>query len=241
MRAKQALLSGGLALCLAGYSLLGQAALVAIDVGHSQAHPGATSARGRPEFAFNLDLARDIQSRLAASKVPAFLIGDDGLMNVLTARTAQAAARGATFFLSIHHDSAQLQYLEPWSWQGVSHLHGERFAGYSLFVSRKNPQFEASLACAHQIGVALQQAGFHLSAHHAEAIAGENRAWADAAAGVYAYDDLVVLKTAASPAVLLEAGVIVNRDEETVLQDATVRSRIAAAVATGLTTCGATP
>jgi len=35
---------------------------------------------------------------------------------------------------------------------------------------------------------------------------------------VHYYDNLIVLKTARTPAVLLEAGVIVNRDEELKVQ-----------------------
>jgi N-acetylmuramoyl-L-alanine amidase len=47
----------------------------------------------------------------------------------------------------------------------------------------------------------------------------------------------VVLKTADSPAVLFEAGVIVNRDEELRVSRTGVREAIAAAVAKGLRAC----
>jgi N-acetylmuramoyl-L-alanine amidase len=39
----------------------------------------------------------------------------------------------------------------------------------------------------------------------------------DASAGVYRFDELVVLKETRMPAVLLEAGSIINRDEELAL------------------------
>ena len=42
------------------------AASIAIDVGHYSAEPGVISARGRPEFEFNLDLARAIGAVLKA-------------------------------------------------------------------------------------------------------------------------------------------------------------------------------
>jgi len=54
---------------------------------------------------------------------------------------------------------------------------------------------------------------------------------------VHYYDNLIVLKTASTPAVLLEAGVIVNRDEELRVQSEEVRRRIAASVADGLRRC----
>ncbi|MFZ1210933.1 MAG: N-acetylmuramoyl-L-alanine amidase, partial [Pseudolabrys sp.] len=38
-----------------------------IDVGHTAESPGATSARGVPEFSFNLDLARRIERQLLAT------------------------------------------------------------------------------------------------------------------------------------------------------------------------------
>jgi N-acetylmuramoyl-L-alanine amidase len=55
---------------------------------------------------------------------------------------------------------------------------------------------------------------------------------------VYFYDNLVVLKTATVPAVLLEAGVIVNRDEERDLASAARRALTADAVLQGLQQCG---
>ena len=69
---------------------------------------------------------------------------------------------------------------------------------------------------------------------------GVGRPWADEQNGVYYYDNLVVLKYTRLPAVLLEAGVIVNRDEERELASPTRRSLTADAVAAGLAACGVT-
>jgi N-acetylmuramoyl-L-alanine amidase len=217
----------------------GPAPLVAIDVGHSKSNPGAMSARGKAEFEFNLALAEAIRQELASRHVRSMLIGEDGTMEELPKRTAAAAMGGATFFLSVHHDSAQPRYLETWSWNGAEQLFTDRFSGFSLFVSRKNPRLEASLSCARAIGSALKAAGLAFSTHHAERIAGESREWADRNAGVYYFDNLAVLKTAKTPAVLLEAGVIVNRDDERTLQEPAMRRAIAGAVVRGLADCGA--
>jgi N-acetylmuramoyl-L-alanine amidase len=54
---------------------------------------------------------------------------------------------------------------------------------------------------------------------------------------VHWFDNLVVLHSASQPAFLLEAGVIVNRDEELVLRDPATQRRIADAVAEGVTAC----
>ena len=229
-----------LALAVSAMSCLADVTpLIAVDVGHFTERPGATSARGKPEFEFNVALARAINAGLASRHVHSILIGDDGTMAQLDARTSKARAAGATFFLSVHHDSVQPRYLETWTWEGREIRHSERFSGFSLFVSRKNPHENASLECASKIGAALKAAGFKPTAHHAEHIPGENREWADQDNGVYFFDDLVVLKTATMPAVLLEAGVIVNRDEEIVVQEPATRSAIAGAVVQGLMGCKA--
>lgn len=50
---------------------LAGAPLVAIDVGHSFARPGAVSARGKPEFEFNLAMAWPTISAPARRRPPA--------------------------------------------------------------------------------------------------------------------------------------------------------------------------
>lgn len=209
--------------------------LIAIDVGHSLAKPGSVSARGRPEFEFNRELAMAVERALHLYGFRTRLIGDQGDMTGLTERTKAAA--GADFFLSIHHDSVQPQYLQPWTIGGAQQKWTERFSGYSLFVSRSNPNPKKSLACAQAIGEAMRAEGQTPSLHHAEPIKGENRPLADKENGVYFFDDLVVLKTATAPAVLVEAGIIVNKHDELELREPATKRRIAAAIAAGLRRC----
>ncbi len=212
-----------------------QAATVAIDVGHFIEAPGATSARGRPELDFNRDLAVAVESAAKGQGLKTMLVGYDGFMSELTRRTAEAA--GANFFLSIHHDSVQPYLLQTWEYDLVERPYSDLHSGFSLFISRKNRALKASLACASSIGAALRAAGFSPSLYHAEAIAGENKPFADKANGVHYYDNLIVLKSARSPAVLLEAGVILNRDEDLKMRSEEVQKRIAGAVAQGLARC----
>jgi len=210
-------------------------ATVAIDVGHFIEEPGATSARGRPELDFNRELAAEIELAVRGRGLGTMLIGDDGFMSQLTHRTV-AAAR-ADFFLAVHHDSVQPHFLETWEYDRVERLFSDRYSGFSLFVSRKNRSPGRSLACASAMGEALRRAGFSPSLYHADPIPGENKPFADRRNGVHYYDNLIVLKTARTPAVLLEAGVIVNRDEETNMLSAETRRKIAAATAQGLERC----
>jgi len=214
-------------------------AVIAVDVGHSREHPGAISARGVPEFEFNSNLAKDVAQSLQGEQQKIVLIGGDGDINRLENRTAQASMAGAGFFLSIHHDSVKPEYLKPWTWNGAEQHYADRmFSGFGLFVSRKNPRLLKSLKCASAIGFMLEEAGFRHSTYHADRVLGEGREWADRQNGVYYYDDLVVLKTAKQPAVLLEAGVIVNRDEEAGLASREVQEKMAKAIRAGLQSCG---
>ena len=48
--------------------------------------------------------------------------------------------------------------------------------------------------------------------------------------GIYAFDNLAVLHETAMPALILEAGMIVNRDEEVILSSPARRATIARAV-----------
>lgn len=221
------------------FPCLAKSTRVAVDAGHSTAHPGAMGAYGQPEFGFNAALATTLTEWLSAQGIAVIKIGHDGNMLDLKKRTQLANAAGADFFLSIHHDSVQPQYLKPWQWQGKNFQSTDHASGFSLFVSRQNPQLASSLRCASEMGKALKQEGFQPSQHHAEAVEGENKAWADQSNGVFYYDNLVVLKTAAMPAVLLEAAVIANRQDAEKAEKPEFRKRMAAAITNGLRACGA--
>jgi N-acetylmuramoyl-L-alanine amidase len=211
------------------------AASIAVDVGHYLAEPGVISARGIPEFDYNLRLAREISDTLRRAGHRTLLIGDDGLAENLGSRAPRAA--GMDLFVSIHHDSVQPRFLSSWESGGETFLYSDRFSGFSLFVSRLNSHTEASLKCASAIGAALRSAGFVPSRYHADPIVGENRPFADEANGVHYFDNLAVLKTASIPALLFEAGVIVNRDEELRMRNPAVRRSIAGAVLSAVSGC----
>ena len=195
---------------------------MAIDIGHYPEEPGVISASGRPELEFNRELAAEVRRSLEAAGFEVRMIDTHPRLGQ---RTRQA--RGANLFLSIHHDSVRERYLSK----------AQRFAGFSLFVSRFNPQPQKSLACASAIGAELRAAGFTASRYHADPVLGENRPFADEANGVHFYDNLAVGRSAAMPSVLVEAGVIVNREEESRMKDPAVQRRLAEAIARGAKEC----
>jgi N-acetylmuramoyl-L-alanine amidase len=177
------------------------------------------------EFEFNLQLAHELQPYLESAGLNVRMIGERGDYAVLRERPRDAA--GATLFVSLHHDSVKGELLPRAS----------EFAGFSLFVSRQNPRLQKSLACASAMGAELRAAGFVPSRYHADPVLGENRTFADEANGVHFFDQLAVLRGATVPAVLVEAGVIVNPEEEQRMRDPRVRRSIARAIARGVENC----
>jgi len=204
--------------------------LVAIDVGHGGVDGGATSARGRPEFAFNRDFAGVLASVMRERGQAVREINFAGDIGSLIARPVQAA--GSDFFISIHHDSIGEAWLKPWVWEGREQTYTEVKRGYGIFVSAQNPDPETSLRCASSVGALLRRAGFTPSTWH-----GRKHLPADAENGVWYYNNLVVLYRTTLPAVLFEAGVIKHREEELELADPERQLRMADAVATGLAAC----
>jgi len=191
---------------------------VALDVGHYRLKPGAMSARGVPELSFNLATTRVIAGVLGKAGATVILVNGDGMVSSLAERPEIAAKEKADVFISIHHDSVNDKYLRKWTHEGVERDHADNFRGYSVFTSSKNAEADVSRELALQVGSALREAGLRPTLHHAEPIQGENRPLLDERTGVYEFSDLVVLKSATLPAILLECGVIIHRDEELLVQ-----------------------
>ncbi len=209
-----------------------EACRVALDVGHTLTQPGATSASGVGEFTYNQRLARAVQGALAGRGVATVVIGDDGAPLALLDRTRRAKAAGADAFLSLHHDSVQPRYMTA----GAS----TAFRGYSVFVSADSARARESERFGRWVAEALRGAGFTPSLHHAEAIPGEGRPLLDPYLGLYRFDGLAVLRTATMPAVLLEAGIIVNPAEEEAIRTPAHLARLSQAVAAAVQRqCGA--
>lgn len=186
-----------------------QAASITIDPGHSPRSPGAMSCSGKPEFMFNEALSEIVAARLRSDGLTVRLSKPRGDVSL----DSRAKSSGGTeVLLSIHHDSVQPQFITK-SKQSKGRC-SNKASGFSLFVSGRNPHYEQSLDFARRLGQALVRRGFMPSLHHAEAIRGENRELEDKTLGIYRFDDLVVLKRSTTPALLLEAAVIVNPADE---------------------------
>jgi N-acetylmuramoyl-L-alanine amidase len=203
-----------------------------LDVGHTDQVPGAKSARGLREFDFNLRLAKLIEQQLidAGFTKTVLLVTDGPALQSLARRVARANAARADLLLSIHHDSVPDSMLEKWDYNGEPHFFSDRFKGHSLFVSYENSDRKGSLRFARLLGLALKSRGLQYTPHYTEKIMGRRRReLLDPEAGVYRFDQLVVLRYPHMPAVLLEAGSIINRDEELLMGTPEHQAVIAAA------------
>jgi N-acetylmuramoyl-L-alanine amidase len=160
-------LSSLFATCVVSVATQAATPVIALDVGHFNEKPGAMSARGQTELSFNQALEPVVAEALKQHGATPVAIGLAGDMASLTARPRAADAAGASFFLSLHHDSTQIQFIQSWEWQGGQQQYSDRTSGFSIFVSRLNPQVATSLKCASAIGTALIAAGFHVNESHA--------------------------------------------------------------------------
>ena len=204
---------------------------VAIDIGHSKLDSGALSARGVPEYEFNQEVVRLLYTEmLHKGYTKSFTISHNNEDVALVTRADIANRREADLLLSIHHDSVQPRYLRQWTFNGKRYFYSDKYKGFSIFYSNKNGMPQKSLLFAGILGTEMLKEGFSPSLHHAEKIEGENRKLVDKNRGIYEYDDLIILKNAKMAAVLLECGIIVNRNEEEQLCDPTNRRKIVLAI-----------
>jgi len=190
---------------------------VVLDVGHTAEESGAMSARGVPEYDFNLRLAKRIEKNLldAGFRRTVLLVTGGPTRRGLVKRVVRANRSSANLFLSIHHDSVPDALLESWEYEGKPKHFSDQFKGHSIFISRDNSDYRGSLLFGRLLGNALKERGLQYTPHYIEKIMGHRRReLVDAEAGVYRYDQLFVLTWTQMPAVLLEAGLIINREEE---------------------------
>ena len=190
---------------------------IVVDVGHTAKSEGAISARNVPEFAFNLRLAQRIEQKLKSAGFAAakLLVTEGGARQSLVRRVAAANDLPADLFLSIHHDSVPNKLLEDWEFEGRKNHFSDRFSGYSVWVSHSNPDFKTSLSFAELLAKQMKAQGLDYAHQYTQPIMGHyQHPILNKDTGVYSYDELIVLRKTRMAAVLLEAGSIINRDEE---------------------------
>ena len=200
---------------------------------------GAISARNVSEFVYNLRLARQIEEKLKAEGFAEtrLLLTEGKARRSLVKRVDAANDLRADLLLSIHHHSVPNKFLEDWEFEGKKGHYSDRFSGYSVFVSRSNPDFKTSLSFAELIGKEMKAQGLDYAKQYTQPIMGRyQRELLNRETGVYRYDELIVLRKTRMAAVLLEAGSIINRDEEVKMGSPERRNIISSGVTAALKT-----
>ncbi|MFZ0124330.1 MAG: N-acetylmuramoyl-L-alanine amidase, partial [Xanthobacteraceae bacterium] len=185
---------------------------IVVDVGHTAASPGAVSARGVNEYDFNKRLATRVAHKLRDMGFgrTILLVTDGPSRRGLASRVARANESRADLFLSIHHDSVPDRMEQTWEFEGKKQHYNDQYPGHSIFVSLDNPNYQSSLLFATIVGKELKARGMQYTPHYTDAVMGSRRRLlVDPEAGVYRYDQLIVLRQTHVPAVLLEAGSII--------------------------------
>lgn len=211
------------------------APLIVLDPGHNPKQPGALGFRGVYEVDYNNAFCAGLADALRKSGFRVTLTHLPGQAIGLEDRPKFAEAAQGDLFVAIHHDSAQLMYLEKTEYHGKpAYKTRMSLSGYSIFVSEKNPFYDRSRYLAQLLGESLHELGRAPSHHHAEHIPGENRAPLDAILGIYRFDDLIVLKKTALPAVLIELGVIDDETDEAYVSNDANQQRMQHAIVNAL-------
>jgi len=208
---------------------------ISIDIGHSPKTPGATSARGVSEFEFNKILAFKVKEELDnISNIKAKILNPTHSEISLMSRVDKSRNPNVDLFVSIHHDSVKERFLKKWNFLGKTLRYTDKFKGYTVIVSPKNKHFKSSLQAAKEVGKFLLKSGEKPSKYHRMKIKGESKEYFSETYGVMRYDNLVVLKRNPVPAILIEAGVIINREEELRLTDPDFISNFSEQTARGI-------
>ena len=211
------------------------APVLVLDSGHTPQQGGALGIQGIDEVVYNDRFVSELKPALEQAGWYVLLTRTPEENISLIQRANLANQHHAKVFLSIHHDSAQLRYLKAINIKGKpAYQTIQPIRGYSLFVSQLNPQFNESYRLAELLGKQLYQLKRPPTLHHAEAIEGENRSLLNKTYGVYRYDQLAVLRHTTMPAVLLEIGVIVDKQDEAYVSEATNRQAMIQAIVQAL-------
>ena len=91
------------------FSLAANAANMAVDTGHTPLRPGATGASGKVEYLYNLQFTDALARELVTQGEKVFRVAGDGKEITLQERAIHEPA--ADFFVSIHHDSIQQEWI----------------------------------------------------------------------------------------------------------------------------------
>lgn len=201
--------------------------VLALDSGYSINDPGMASVRGMREVEYNDRFVKELIPRIEAAGWEVKLTrGDHGYISDKH-RAEQANIWDADLLLSIHHDVSPKRYLKSETKDGVTmNKSTQSFEGYSMYVSKRNKKYRASLCFAQRLGFRLKPlqrdpAYFHKEHEGLPLVVKEY--------GIYECD-IPILREAEIPAVQVKIGVVTDASDEAWINNDQYRHDIESAV-----------
>ena len=183
---------------------------------------GSISASGTPEYRLNDELVRYFNELpLTAS----YSVTSARENIPITQRPSLAKKLGSEVYIEIHHDSAQTGDINRLKKGEQTAENWRELSGFSVIYNSTNSHSHESLHLAQLVADELFQAGFKPNLYHAKDIPGERRPLADASRAIYTGGEYV-LRENVMPAVLIEAGVIVNPFEEVIMKQPETQRKV---------------
>lgn len=208
--------------------------IVVIDAGHGGRDPGATSVSGEvAEKDLTLALARELRARLVErGRVRVAMTRDGDRYLTLDDRAAVARRLDAAMFVSLHMDSAPNPLARGASVYSLSDIASDAQAAQFAAAENRGAAGEASLGSVQAILSDLaMRTQMSASADLASRLVNKSAGRFELRPQPHRFAAFHVLRRAATPAVLFEAGYVSNVDDEALLRSPEHRAAIALALA----------
>lgn len=232
----------GLACYLCACQFTAKKPLIVLDSGHnpttSTLGAGAMSVTGIPEVAYNDRFSGELAKALQDAGFDVLLTRTPDKEQGLKERYEIANSfkwRRSAVFISIHHDSTELQNLKEITVNHIPTYQTIRpIKGTSFHISRESKKYNKSLILANHIAKAVKDTGRTLNMEHASDNNAKPLPLVVPDLAIYRHDNLAVLKNNELPALLIEIGVIVDKDDERLVSDDGGRTRLVGAIVAGV-------
>ena len=208
--------------------------IVVIDAGHGGRDPGARSVSGEiAENDLTLALARELRDDLVKrGRVRVAMTRDDDRYLTLDDRAAVARRLNAALFVSLHIDSAPNPLARGASVYSLSDIASDAEAARFAAAENRGAAADGAIGSVQAILSDLAiRAQMSASADLAARLVNKSAGRFELRPEPHRFASFHVLRRAATPAVLFEAGYISNTDDEALLRTPEHRSAIALALA----------
>jgi N-acetylmuramoyl-L-alanine amidase len=208
--------------------------IVVIDAGHGGRDPGARSVSGEiVEKDLTLALARELRDDLVKrGRVRVAMTRDDDRYLTLEDRAAVARRLNAGMFVSLHMDSAPNPLARGASVYSLSDVASDSEAAHFAALQNGGAMPEAATGSVQALLSDLaMRTQMSASADLASRLVNKSAGRFELRPQPHRFAAFHVLKRAATPAVLFEAGYISNVDDEALLRSPEHRSQVALALA----------